>query len=183
MADPFFAEIRIFGFNYAPLDWAFCDGATMSVQQNVALYSLIGNTYGGTQNVNFALPNLMAQGVVGTGTSREGTRYALNAKTGAASVALDSTNIPSHDHTANTILDAAATLQSPAGTMPAGFVSPPVGGFLNYTKASPKPTMIVASPQSMAPAGAQNPVAHENRQPYLAMNFCICTNGIYPIFP
>ena len=187
MADPFFAEIRIFGFNYSPIDWAYCDGSNMTVQQNTPLYSLIGTTYGGTVNQNFNLPNLMGQGVVGTGVSpMSGNQYPLNAKVGTGSITLNPTNIPAHDHSVSTINDPAPGLNTPSpSATPAGFPasSGVVGGFLNYVKTSPKPTMIVASPKSLATAGAANPVAHENRQPYLAMNFCICTNGGYPYFP
>jgi microcystin-dependent protein len=178
MADPFFAEIRIFGFNYSPLDWAYCDGTVMNVQQNTPLYSLIGNTYGGTSPSTFALPNLKAQAVMGTSP-----QYLLNAKGGAPTVALNPSQMPVHDHTANCSLEAGNST-APLGNFPAAFsgATNPMP-YINYVKASPKPTMVTLSPSAMAMAGQTTPQGHENRQPYLTMNFCICTNGVYPIFP
>jgi microcystin-dependent protein len=183
MADPFFGEIRMFGFNYAPVDWAFCDGSVINVMQNQALYSIIGNTYGGTVGQTFAMPNLMGQAVMGTGISpASGNDYLLNNKTGLSSVTLNLTQVPQHDHTGNVYTGPATTTSPDSANIPA--VSPPGAAlpYINYTKAGPKPDMTTLSPSAMATVGLFTPQAHENRQPFLVMNFCICTYGVYPNF-
>lgn len=173
MADPFTAEIRIFGFNYAPLDWAFCDGATLSVQQFTPLYAIIGATYGSPAQNQFKLPNL--QGLAALGTSPD---YALASKDGAAGVALTGAQCPQHDHVAYAT-SAAGTVKAPQGNTPAvntGTIIP----YLKYDGVTPAPAMVTLSPSAMLPAGQASPSAHENRQPFQAMNFCICLNGTWP---
>jgi len=185
MADPFFGEIRIFGFNYAPYDWAYCDGAVIAVQQNAPLYSLIGNTYGGSYGKTFALPDLRGQAVIGTGTNPlSGYNYPLNEKSGEQGVTLDmSQSYPNHDHTVSCSV-APATATNPSGNVPSHFPGSTTSEvYIDYTTTSPKPSLTALDSRTMAPYGAANTAAHENRQPYLAMNFCICTSGVYPAFP
>ncbi|MBC7858211.1 MAG: phage tail protein [Burkholderiaceae bacterium] len=178
MADPFFAEIRIFGFNYAPMDWAFCDGGLIPVQQNPALYSLIGNIYGGTANQTFGLPDLRGQAALGA--QSPSSPSVLNLKSGQAEVTLTANQFPAHDHSANATTEAGSTT-NPAGNVP-GFAAAPLKPYLKYDGVIPAPALVSLAPTTILPAGAAAPAAHQNCQPYLALNFCICTNGIYPDF-
>jgi microcystin-dependent protein len=178
MADPFFAEIRIFGFNFAPVDWAFCDGSLVPIQQNPALYSLIGNIYGGTASQTFALPDLRGQAALGAQSSSSPS--VLNIKSGAAEVTLNATQFATHDHSANVTIDAGSAT-GPAGNLP-GAAAAPLKPYLKYDGVTPAPAMVSLAPNTIAPAGSAVPAAHQNCQPYLALNFCICTNGVYPSF-
>lgn len=186
MADPFYAEIRIFGFNYAPLDWAFCDGALVNVYQNQPLYALIGNIYGGTAGQTFKLPNLSLNGNTGTAAMAAGTSplsgntYTLGETAGSTTCTLNTfESYPTHDHTVSVSV-APSTSTNPSGLMPSVFAVASPGVYYNYTKAITKPTLVAMEPRSMQAFGSNSPTPHENRQPYLAMNFCICTNGIFP---
>lgn len=178
MADPFISEIRIFGFPYAPQDWAFCDGDTLSVQQNQALFTLIGTTYGGNGTTTFQLPDLRGQAAMCTSPLAT-PPVALNEKLGAASVTLTAQQSPAHDHTASGSSNAAnATVPTAActtGTTTGTTFKP----YLKYI--DPLPALVNLAPAAMASAGGGGP--HENRQPYQVLNFCICLTGMYPSFP
>jgi microcystin-dependent protein len=175
MADPFTGEIRAFGFNYAPVDWAFCYGQSMPVQQNSVLFSVIGKAFGGDGQNNFLLPNLQGRVPVGVGPSD-----ALASTTGAENVALYTSQMPAHTHTLNgelsrspALLQTAPTSTSLPGSMAITTPAGSLRGFVNAT--SPD---AYFSPVALNVAGASEP--HENRQPFLSVNFCICLAGEYP---
>src|ERR1700712_3188566 len=114
MSDPFVAEIRIFGFNFAPKGWAFCDGQLLPISQNTALFSLLGTYYGGDGRSTFGLPNLQGIMPIGVGNQSNGN-YALGQASGEPNVTLLSTQLPTHTHVhagTNTI----PTSASPSGT-------------------------------------------------------------------
>lgn len=168
--DAFTGEIRIFGFTYPPQNWALCNGALIPVTQHSALYTIIGNLYGGVANQTFALPNLVGQALIGTSPA-----YALNAKGGAVSVPLTVAQMPQHDHVASAS-STAATATNPTNLV----LSPtPIKPYAAYN-ASTTP-LVALSPASISVVGQGTP--HENRQPYLPMNFCICLEGEYPMRP
>ncbi|BDI33576.1 tail Collar domain-containing protein [Capsulimonas corticalis] len=167
MSEPFLSEIRVFSFNFPPNGWAFCNGAIVQVQQNPLLYQLIGNTYGGTAPNSFALPNLS-----GSTPIHMGGDYALGAAGGKPDNLLTVNTMPQHTHTL-LASKAAATSGSPAG---AGLAAP-------IAQVGPVYTPNTDFSAKMAPgaiANAGSGGAHNNMQPYLALNFCIALQGVYP---
>lgn len=169
--DPFIAEIRIFGFGFAPRGWAACDGQILPIQQNTALFSLLGTAYGGTGITTFALPNLTDRSPLGVGQSVVASYYYLGQEGGVASVALQSAEMPSHAHQLNHV-GSSATSAAPSfsvGLADAGVAQ---------VYATGAGTNVPMVPNAMMSTG--NGLPHNNRSPYLALNFCIALQGIYP---
>ena len=169
MSDPFVAEVRIFGFNFAPRGWAMCNGQILPISQNTALFSLLGIGYGGNGQSNFALPNLQDQFVVGYGQGPGLSPRELGEKGGEAAVALQTSQMPQHSHVLNGTISSSAT--NPA----AAAMAPPAGGVATYRTPG---VLAPMAGESLVPVGNGSP--HENRQPYLALNFCIALQGIFP---
>lgn len=174
MTDPFVAEIRLMGFTFAPTGWAQCNGGILPLSQNTALFSLLGTTYGGDGKSNFALPNLQGAAAVGANDDwGSGQPLApLGAEFGSDTVSLLQSEMPAHDHTAQTA-PVPAELQAPAAdralarsTAGAAYQSDTTGN------------RVTLSPQSLAPAGSDFP--HNNRPPSLAVSFCIALQGVFP---
>ena len=169
MADPFIAEIRMFGFNFAPTGWAACDGQILPIQQNTALFSLLGTTYGGDGKTVFALPNLMAGLPIGAGQGPGLSPRELGQPGGQATVTLTPAQLPVHQHvlrgtaSPNSKSPADAALASTANGTPLyrrpGATTPMAGG-------------------AQALAGQSAP--HENRPPSLVLMFCIALQGVFP---
>lgn len=166
MAEPFLAEIRITSFAFAPRGWALCNGQLLPINQNQALFALLGTTYGGDGRVNFALPDL--RGRVPLHSHTAGT--ALGQAGGEAVHTLSFAEMPAHSHLKGSVDQ--ATSGTPAGLAPA---AKPRRG-VNVYAAPPANQQIVDGPASSA-GGNQ---AHENRQPYLTLNFVIALQGIFP---
>jgi len=175
MAEPYIGEIRCFGFNFAPIDWAFCNGQLMSIAQNQALFSIIGTTYGGDGVSTFALPNLQGRVPMHWGTS-PGFNTVIGEVQGTTTVTLTSQQIPLHNH-AVTAAQVGGTGEEVASPSSSAYLGNSTGHNLAYIKA---PTTFDApfSPRAIGPAGGSQP--HENMQPYLALNFCIALFGIFP---
>lgn len=180
--DPFIGEIRIFGFNFAPEDWAYCNGQQLSVGQFQALFTLVAPAFGYTGNPpqTFNLPNLQSQAVMGAATMQDGGTGYLNQFSGAEKVLLTEAQLPTHNHSlgGETISTPASWSSSPGPTVLPNTL------FVNslLQKAfSNLPANSTLSPQAISAVGGNG--THENRQPFLTFNFCICTNGIYPDFP
>ncbi|SFD15490.1 Microcystin-dependent protein [Chitinophaga sp. CF118] len=177
--DNFIGEIRLFGFDRTPRGWAVCSGQLMSISQNSALFSLLGVYYGGDGITTFALPNLNGRAIIGEGSSLSGTTYPIGSVGGTENVTLTTNNIPSHNHlvSANISYD----LGSPSANYFANAnTSTNVG---NKNKA----TVNLFAPQGGTPAplapaitSSGGSIPHENRMPFLVMNYCIATIGIYP---
>jgi microcystin-dependent protein len=191
MADAFYGEIRAFAFTYPPEDWAQCAGQTIAVQQNQALYSVVGNTFGGTSPLSFKLPNLQALVVVGAGTGPQGLNFQFATTHGSEAVSIATNSlIAQHTHTwqAKTLITQPVVSnmsQTPSADV---ILSRPVTQ-ASASKAPPSPMFdqgdtpdIKLPATTIGPAGG-NGAAHENRQPYLPLLFCICLNGIYPTPP
>jgi microcystin-dependent protein len=174
MSDQFVGEIRIFGFNYAPTDWAFCDGTTIPAQQNPALFAILGKTYGGDGTTNFALPDLRGRAVMG-----QVAGSALNDPQGATIVTIDQSQIPKHTHTVYGDTGRTAS-GAPGGCLPARFTETKNNAFI-ATNETPAPVITQLAPQVVSPVGGGQ--AHENMQPYTVMNFCIALQGIWPQRP
>ena len=174
MADPFIAEIRMFACNFAPRGWAFCNGQLLQVSQNTALFSLIGTTYGGDGRTTTGLPNLQGRVPMHPGRGPGLTPRSLGQKGGATTETLSSNQMPNHRHVAGTSLspanedDPGATTYLAAGPTAATNVYAPAGTALDSSMAA----------AALPDYGGNS--AHNNLQPYLAINFCICLTGIYP---
>ncbi len=191
MSDYFLGEIRIFGCNFAPKGWALCNGASLPVQQNAALYALLGQQFGGSGSVSFNLPDLRSRTPAATAypvTTRIQTGN-QGASGGTETIALTAPNLIAHTHGAigTTTLGTApapATNDNANGFYPAqpkGSVNmpTPVPLYVQVSGATPADTAL--HPSAIGNAGAGAP--HENRQPFVAMNYCIALSGIFPQRP
>lgn len=168
MSDPFLGEIRMFGGNFAPLGWAFCDGQLLPISDNDALFTLIGTTYGGDGQETFGLPDLRGRSPLHQGTNA-GTTFVLGENGGVEEVTLTAQQIPNHTHAF-----LAANVQgdqiNPGGNLPAqSFNVTP------YLNGAPDGNMLNTA---ISPTGGSQP--HENRQPYLGINFVIALEGLFP---
>jgi microcystin-dependent protein len=170
MSDPFVAEIRIFGFNFAPQGWALCQGQILSIAQNTALFSLLGTTFGGNGTSNFALPNMQGNIAIGQGQGPGLTDRILGESGGQQSVTLTSSQVPSHTHPA-TCNNAMGTVYDPAGEV----WSQDAGGNQEYGSATVAGQM---APNAIMPAGGGQP--HNNLQPFVVMNYGIALQGVFP---
>ena len=171
MADPFIGEIRALPYTYAPRDWAYCNGQLVEISQNTALYSIIGTTYGGDGRVTMGLPNLQGRIPIHSGTG-PGIQYVgLGQLGGAPVVTLTASQIPSHVHNITVLLDAERE------TTPAGNLFPSIIPGNSFYKTGFTST-VEMSTSSIGVSG--NSAMHENRQPFLAMSYCIAMDGIYP---
>jgi microcystin-dependent protein len=164
MAEPFLSEIRIFSFNFAPKGWALCNGQVLPINQNQALFALLGTTFGGDGRVTFALPNLQARTPVHAGNG-----HLPGEKAGEQAHTLSIAEVPSHTHAARAV-DAQATTAVPNANM----LATAKGGAVYAPAANPAPL----SPATVANVGGGQ--AHPNMQPFLALNFCIALQGIFP---
>ncbi len=172
MSDPFVAEIRIFGFNFAPKGWALCNGQLIPISQNTALFSLLGTTYGGDGKSTFALPNLQDRSPMHPGQGPGLSLHDLGESAGEAAVTLLNTELPVHSHTAGANAGSGGQAAPPNnvwGSL-AGRTPPPL-----YQSGAPNVSM---SASALGLAGSSLP--HNNRQPYLGLNFCIALQGIFP---
>jgi microcystin-dependent protein len=173
MADPFVGEIRMFGGNFAPIGWAFCNGQLLDIAQNDVLFALLGTTYGGDGMITFALPNLQGRLPVHQGNN-QGTTYNMGEASGTEAVTLTSNQLPIHTHTllgrAPAVNGAAiATHQSPVGNVLSA------GSAKIYSATAPTTALNAASVTS---SGANQP--HSNLMPTLCVNFIISLFGIFP---
>lgn len=164
MAEPYIGEIRMFSGNFAPANWALCNGQVLSISENETLYNLLGTTYGGDGVTSFGLPDLR-----GRAPMHMTTGYSLGQLGGSESVTLTRETMAPHTHTAMA-QSANGTSSAPAGRYWAG-----AGDFICFSKADPDVTF---SPAAINVSGGSLP--HENMMPFLAMTFIIATAGIYP---
>ena len=169
MADPFVAEIRIVPFNFAPRGWAFCDGQLLPISQNTALFSLLGTTYGGNGQSTFGLPNLQGRSPMHWGQGPGLSQRVIGEAGGQASVMLSSSEMPNHSH----------GLMAAAGNASTGTPSPTAAlATASAAVYGPPSDPVAMSGSAVAAAGGAAP--HENRQPFLTLNFVIALQGVYP---
>ncbi|WP_386070138.1 phage tail protein [Tahibacter sp. UC22_41] len=167
MAEPFLAEVRIFSFVFAPRGWALCNGQLLPINQNQALFSLLGTTYGGDGRVNFALPDLRARLPVYIGGT---SGFTLGQRGGEAAHTLTASETPQHFH----------TLQATASAASSNIA---VGKVLATTSSSGYNTPTAGALTTLIPAEVTNvggSQAHNNMMPYLTLSFCIALQGIFP---
>jgi microcystin-dependent protein len=171
MAEPFLGEVQIFAFPFAPQGWSFCNGQLLPIDQNAALFSLLGTMYGGNGQTTFALPNLQNNVPIHMGAGAGLSTYELGQVGGQAGVVLDASQVPTHGHTLSVVANSAGDQSSPVGNRlgqaPAG-----IGDVYGGPAAANGSTAALPNH-----AGGQ---PHENRQPLLTLNFCISLVGIYP---
>lgn len=169
MADPFVGEIKINAFGFAPRGWSTCDGQVMTMNQNAALYALLGTYYGGDGKTTFCLPDLRGRTPVHFGVSPSGTTYNIGTAAGAETVTIAISTMPNHNHQC-------------FGVAVAANKAPPTGNFY----AQPSVNIYVSPPSALTPlhpstvSSAGGGQAHNNMQPSLTLNFCIATVGYFP---
>jgi microcystin-dependent protein len=171
MADPFVAEIHIFPYNFAPKNWADCDGQLLVLAQNTALFSLLGTMYGGDGRSTFALPDLRGAGTVGQGTGVSNDFF-QGEMGGETAVTLVPTEMPQHNHAA-LATSSPGNVNSPNPNMALARTR---GGTAYQSSANL--ALVPMGFQTIAPAGSSLP--HNNMMPFLTLRFCIALAGIFP---
>lgn len=181
-SDPFLGQIAFVAFNFAPRGWAECKGQLLPINQNQALFSLLGTTYGGNGTTNFALPNMQGRVPVGDGQGSGLSLKILGQQGGAESVRLTQNEMPIHTHLITGTTEEGNT-NLPTNAMPANTKALDKEYYDN-TKAvnGSSPAVIVPMNPTMVSATGGNQ-AHENMQPYLTLKCIIATEGIYPSRP
>jgi len=167
MSDPFIGEIKPVAFNFPPRGWAFCEGQLLPINQNQALFSLLGTTYGGNGQTTFALPDLRGRVPIGSGTGPGLSPKNLGERAGAESITLLQTEIPAHTHTVRCA--GAATTQAAAGNVPAVHQS--------HNIYAPTGAETFAADAVGITGGSQ---PHDNMAPYLTIGYAIALQGIFP---
>lgn len=175
MSDQFVAEIRIFGFNFAPTGWALCNGQILPISQNTALFSLLGTTYGGNGQSTFALPDLQDSAPMHPGQGPGLSLHDLGEQGGEPFVTLLESEMPAHSHALKADTADPADVQAPSAAV---VLARSNGGnaYLN-----PPASLVPMSNLAIGPAGGSLP--HNNMMPYLTLNFCIALQGIFPARP
>jgi microcystin-dependent protein len=163
MAEPFLSEIKIMSFNFPPKGWAFCNGQLLPINQNQALFALLGTTYGGNGQTTFALPNLRGQVPIHMGNG-----HTLGETAGSTAVTVNIQQLPTHQHGLYAMAADANRSAAPAGN----YLGP-----CNNLYGDPN-SLVTMHPQSVSSVGGSQP--HNNMMPYLVLNFCIALQGIFP---
>jgi microcystin-dependent protein len=179
MTEPYIGQIQTFGFNFNPRGWAFCNGATLPIQQNTALFALLGTQYGGNGQTTFQLPNFAGRAGCQQGQGPGLTQRTLGETFGVNTVTLGINEMPMHNHTVS------AFSQTATGS---GVGTPVSNGGLSFLASSTTsktfintPLNTTLAPNMILPSTGGQP--HQNQQPYLGINFCIALQGIFPSFP
>lgn len=163
MSEPFLSEIKIVSFNFPPKGWALCNGQFLPINQNQALFALLGTTYGGNGQTTFALPNLRGRVPVHMGNG-----HTLGEAAGSTSVTVNIQQLPTHLHGLQGSSNSTGTTADPTNA----FIGPVANG---YGQAA---NLTTISPQTVSSVGGSQP--HNNMMPYLTLNFIIALQGIFP---
>jgi microcystin-dependent protein len=182
--EPYLGEVRIFAGNFAPVGWQLCNGQTLPISQYDALYTLLGTTYGGDGQNTFGLPDLRGRVLLNQGQGiGSPNNYTMGSNGGVESVTLVTSNLPAHNHTfiASTAngdnpLPSNNFLATPIDPTPA----PNTKTITLYIPDTAPETVQALLPNTLTPVGGSQP--HENRMPYLTVNYIIATQGIFPSF-
>ena len=178
MAQPYLSMIEAFGFNFAPRGWAFCAGQSLAIAQNQALFALLGTTFGGNGTTTFNLPDLRGRLALGFGQGSGLSPYALGAAGGEEAHQLVASEVPPHAHTLNAVNNGQANgtnIPSASVMMGSGYgmeANNPVENI--YSNATPSIAMAAGA------VGVTGGTPHENRMPFLTINYCIALQGIFP---
>lgn len=177
MSDAYLGEIRLCGFTFAPRGWAFCDGSLLPINQNQALFALLGTFYGGDGRVTFALPDLRGRIPIGQGSGPGGGARVIGERGGVEQMTLSQPQLPAHRHAVN-VFNGPGNAYGPAGHFIAEPNNPGTGSilpaFANFLTTQLNPISV--------DAGVGNQ-AHENRPPLLCLNFIIAIQGVFPSRP
>jgi len=163
MSEPFLSEIKVVSFNFPPKGWALCNGQLLPINQNQALFALLGTTYGGNGQTNFALPNLRGRTPIHMGNG-----HTLGEAAGSTAVTVNIQQLPTHVHP----LQASGNSQGTSADPTNGVFAPVNNGYV-----APQ-SLATLSPQSVTSVGGSQP--HNNMMPYLVLNFIIALQGIFP---
>jgi len=174
MAEPYVGQIAIFGFNFAPLNWIFCNGALMAITQNQALFAIIGTTYGGDGRTTFGVPNIGNSGVINQGQGPGLSNYVIGETAGMTDVTLTQQQMPLHNHSASGITANSNTNYVP-GVQNGYWMGKEVRGGSMFLANGDGHAL---ANQTISLSGGSLP--HSNEQPYLGMNFCLAQYGIFP---
>jgi microcystin-dependent protein len=183
MSTPYLGQIEAFPFNVVPKGWVACQGQLLSIAQNSTLFSLLGTTYGGNGIQTFALPNLQGVVAMGQGTGAGLTSRVIGERTGEQTHTILITETPTHNHQLMTAPTGAPgnNQDTPTNSVVLGAATGVLGGnptpVQPYASASPPPGVTMASAAIGTTSGSQ---AHPNVMPYLVLQFCIATSGIFP---
>lgn len=172
--NPFIGEIIIAGFNFAPVGFAQCNGQLLSIAQNTALFSILGTTYGGNGTTVFGLPDLRGRTAISFGLGPGLSNYSLGQVSGQENHTLLSTEMPAHNHAMQSN-NGDGTQQSPSGNF---FAGPGADRDLFWYNNANTGTTVNMNPGATGLSGNNQP--HNNMQPYLVVNYCIATQGIFP---
>jgi microcystin-dependent protein len=170
VADPFVAEIRIFGFNFPPTGWAFCNGQLLPISQNTALFSLLGTFYGGDGKSTFALPNLQGSAPIHQGQGPGLSEYVIGEPGGSDTVTLTESETPVHNHN--------LMASSDPGDLPAPAPDRSLARSQPFIYKQPPALTEGLAPQAVGVSGGSQP--HNNMMPFLTLNFCIALQGVFP---
>jgi len=172
MSDPYYGEIKSVAFDYAPVDWAFCNGQSLTINQNEVLYSLISTIYGGN-GTTFALPDLRGRVPIHQGTGPNMTQRIIGQQVGTETVTLQTAQLPAHNHTLY-CNSTAGTVTTPVGNVPALTANP------QYATSNDDQNLKTTLSQTViSPVGGS--LNHNNMMPFLTINYIICiNNGIFP---
>jgi microcystin-dependent protein len=176
MAEPFIGQVCSFGFNFAPINWAPCNGQTVPISQNETLFVLLGTTFGGDGVNTFQLPNLQGRVPIDQGQGSSLSPYVMGQLSGTESVTLTLQQIPTHTHSVATS-NTPGTTNIPSTSTFLSNEGPGTPAVTTYVPGTPA-TQTALAGTTISPSGSS--VGHENRQPYLAVNFCISLFGIFP---
>ncbi len=188
MAEPFIGQISLFAGTYPPRDWLDCNGQVLPIQQYAALFSILGNTYGGNGTTNFALPDLRGRIAIhpGQGPGLTGN-YVQGAAGGTENVTLTAAQMPAHSHNVGSSTgipgtSATGNATTPGGNILATYSDPNTGAQATpYAAANSTPATPMAAPAASQPTGvAGGGQPHGNLQPYLTLRYCIATQGVFP---
>lgn len=171
MSEPYLGEIKMFGGNFAPVGWSFCDGSLLSISQYEALFALLGTTYGGDGQTTFALPDLRGRIPLHMGTNPQtGTHFPLGQMAGTETVALLPNQLPAHTHF--------VTAQTAANTVQTGNPANAVWAPSDFNRFSTNPPDGAMNPAAITFQGGNQP--HDNVMPFLTVSFIIALEGIFP---
>ena len=167
MSEPFIGEIKIISWNFPPKGWAFCNGALLPINQNQALFSIFGTTYGGDGRVNFALPNLQGRVPIHMGQG-----FTLGQRGGETAHTLTMSEMPAHTHPIKST-NAAGDVANPHNAYPANAAPTQL-----YSTGSSPTQAVAMNPAMISSIGGSQP--HENEQPYTVVNYIVALQGIFP---
>jgi microcystin-dependent protein len=183
--ESFIGEVRLFAGNFAPRGWAFCDGNVLPIKDNTSLYSILGTIYGGYGSTTFALPDMRGRVAVGPRNGPGLSQYRVGQQGGRETNTLSTAQLPAHNHDAASVIKASnsnATSKNADGNYFASSIYPinrgNIAAVLSYGATTNVDMNANAIDVTVGNTGSNQPA--NNRQPYLAMNYIICTQGLYP---